>query len=1315
MQVAEDAASTGSAEGAASTVSQICAAGDGASEPERPGGAGEEEGDSQHIPPDPRTNAGKRPPRFNWRRNRLQRMKRRRTGETGKTEDIHCHTPDSNPARGTSTSASASSWSGSATRTPPEESEAGTPTATPLVTNPAAGAESKGKREDQGRPSPIRVAQLNLSRSDRITGELRTLVGQQQIGILLVQEPYIYTENGPLSEFYGLGCRPTVVVKQGVTPWAGIVVMDPHCRVLALDHLSTAHCACAEVLAPGLELVVISCYFKFGDDIKPHLSHLRGVLDKLRGRNILLGIDSNAETPLWAPTAHADEGGARHTRVKRGKELLRLIQQYDLEVLNDREGGPTYSTLKGDSHIDITLSTRALSRQIRNWEVQPKWVTGEHRPLTYQVYPAQNEADTGRLAPEDAPPVLRRARFNAKKADWERFDEMVMARLGPETDSGKMFLDTHLTSAASVEEASAELERVLLEICEETMPRLGVAKLENPWWTKELETRKREVVDLKRACQRRLKGLKRKGRKKQKQSVGYRRLHMAYMTAIRSYAQLCRESKGASWRETVTEKGNENPWGLIYKLQKGKLRTRHAPGAIKTADGGITEGGKDTAEQLLSHFVLDDHTTEDSAEQTRLRQDMDVPPEPTPVEEFTIAEVRKYASELKPDSAPGPDGIETRVIKALARSAAGLLANLFNGCLRWGVFPTIWKRANLVIIPKGNGKPPSDPGAYRPICLLPVLGKLFEKLLWARLRPIVASDINTSGRQYGFTRGRSTEMAASEVRRIVDSMEDRLVAAILIDIKDAFNAVWWPHALDSLKRRGCPAAIYAVLLSYFADRVVSVDYGPAKQDTVSKTATRGCPQGSVLGPSVWNCQFEDLLQEIKNLGGVGVVAYADDLVVIFGGKNRREIEQKGTAILEVVRKGCERMKLALSVAKTEGIFLRKGVTYRAAVTYRVKQKTYGRAAGRYGFKWRTDQKRKSNSARVGMNDKKRPPSIKLGTKNIPFKQTVRYLGIHYDTGMKVHSHCRYLATKVIPLFHKLARQARAHWGLRYPALQTIYKGVFVSVVTYAAGAWADLCLKGDLSQLRSLQRSVLLSISRAYSTTSHDALCVLTGCLPVELLLQKCVWTRELRAGRAIDAGGVVIMSGKEAEEQMNQQVLNIWQTAWDKSKDGRVTHAFFPNVRRRLAAKWVHPNHYVSQFLTGHGDFRCKLLRFNRGPADLGGLCDCGEPDTMEHVLLTCPMYEPQRSELSIQLDQWAWPYSAEDLVNSADIYLEFAWFAEDVLEARRAERAEREPLAPVQIVEDSASGEESDFAEEDGEVEEGNLGEQEDEAMEQ
>lgn len=191
---------------------------------------------------------------------------------------------------------------------------------------------------------------------------------------------------------------------------------------------------------------------------------------------------------------------------------------------------------------------------------------------------------------------------------------------------------------------------------------------------------------------------------------------------------------------------------------------------------------------------------------------------------FSPEELNIAVQSLQNKRAPGPDGIPAEVLKVTAQTSSHLMLNMFNSCLKEGVFPKNWKKQRLVLISKGKGDPDS-PSAYRPLCLLDTAGKLFEKLLKPRLIAAVQTSGDLSDRQYGFRRGRSTIGAIKEVVNAAQIAQQgnqyskKIVLLATLDVRNAFNSARWSDILNALERRfQIPAYLLRILKDYLRDR-----------------------------------------------------------------------------------------------------------------------------------------------------------------------------------------------------------------------------------------------------------------------------------------------------------------------------------------------------------------------------------------------------------------------------------------------------------------------------------------------------------------
>ena len=1051
----------------------------------------------------------------------------------------------------------------------------------------------------------IRIAQLNMSRSHPVAGELRQLVETQKLDILLLQEPPARVRGG-VHTCGGLGLGTKYVASHDKKPWAAIAVTNPQLEILKISQLSNQHCVCAEIIAPSFSFYVVSHYFQFSGDREEHLRHLEKVVRSLRGKRLIIGMDCNAESSLWSPR-DTDDNGAN---------IAAMIQETDLIVQNEKSQPPTYETENGESYIDVTLSSQSMSDYIREWKVRRDWTCSDHNAIEIRI--AAPSASDNRLVEAN--------RFNVDKADWRKFNQSL-------TDISKSVLEPlPLRSRDDVEAMARSLTCALTDACQGSMPRKKKHKVCNPWWNKDLSSAKKELNRLKRAF------------KREKDETKYKELVQKYRDCKRSYKKLIKKERVDSWRGYATSVGNDEPYGLVYKQCADKVCPQKAVSSLKTA-AGTTMGMLETAETLLNVHIPDDSTENDPPALRRIRKSVKFPPDTEDTPPFMAVEVKMAVSSFKNKKAPGTDLVEVTVLKKAIQVIPTQIVKLINGCLQHGVFPEVWKEGSLRLLIKGDDKDETDPKSYRPICLLSVLGKLFEKLLVMRLSKTSLAQDRISARQFGFTKGKSTEDAIVELRKTVETCVARYLVAMLFDVQGAFDNVLHAIILRGLKESGCQKNIYKVMQDYFSNRTVRIAWS---DQVVSKKATKGCPQGSVMGPPCWNISFDLLLQMLNEILGVTFLAYADDLVVLIEAQTRNEITAKCQQVVNKVLDWSRISKLQISRTKTEGIYLKVGS---------LDRKPLGRRKIESNFR---------SSTKTKPNVKSRYPVVKLGDKSIGFKEKVKYLGVVIDKGFHFSSHCNHLRNKVAPLFQKLKRVAQKTWGLNATTTSIIYKACFGPTVAYAAAGWAQSCTVHNLRSLEAIQHTALLPVVHAYRSTSTDALCVLSGSLPVEILLKQRVALYNLRKGREATIGEITLCGhSQEKEEKIEAEAVRLWQSRWNSSEKGRTTYKFIADIKERLAKQWLRPNHSSAQVLTGHGNFAQKLESQRLATS---GSCRCGEPDTAEHLLFYCPKNSDIRQNLIEQLGKDEMPAEEHFYVSTPETFQIFTRFCEESLHEKPA-----------------------------------------------
>lgn len=137
--------------------------------------------------------------------------------------------------------------------------------------------------------------------------------------------------------------------------------------------------------------------------------------------------------------------------------------------------------------------------------------------------------------------------------------------------------------------------------------------------------------------------------------------------------------------------------------------------------------------------------------------------------EITCNEVNNALSALNADKAPGYDNVDLRVWRIVASVLPDLLPSIFNCLCRHGYFPKQWKVARIIFFVKKN-KLVTDPGSYRPVSLLPTIGKVFEKILFHRISYYLNCNKILHNNQFGFREGISTTDC---LVKIISDIKDR--------------------------------------------------------------------------------------------------------------------------------------------------------------------------------------------------------------------------------------------------------------------------------------------------------------------------------------------------------------------------------------------------------------------------------------------------------------------------------------------------------------------------------------------------------------
>jgi hypothetical protein len=419
---------------------------------------------------------------------------------------------------------------------------------------------------------------------------------------------------------------------------------------------------------------------------------------------------------------------------------------------------------------------------------------------------------------------------------------------------------------------------------------------------------------------------------------------------------------------------------------------------------------------------------------------------PTITPEAVIGKIRS----LPNAKAPGPDRIHNVVLKNLPLEAVEHLTLIFNKCFELSHFPTSWKHSRVALIPKPN-KSRSDPNNYRPIHLLNSVSKLLESFMYGYLQDHLDDNNVIPPYQHGFRRELSTSLQLTRVvEKVRRNFNHKIDTGMLsLDINQAFDKVHHKALLLKLIKIGTPIYLTKLLQSYLLGRTFHV----AINDVTSAPtpALSGVPQGSILGPVLFNIFLYDLPNPSDHR--IFYAQYADDIAIVCSSRDPKIIKHLLETNLKAIDSYLTRWAMSLNAKKSQATLF-------------------------------TVRHRPSPVSHVKHN------SIK-----IPFQKSTNYLGVLLDRKLTFGPHTR-----------KSVLKAQARIRNLYPVFTSrsatpksntmIYKSYIRPILTYASPCWSQMAPTHH-QNLQKVQNTVLRIITSMPSYTTIADLHKLSGVEPL--------------------------------------------------------------------------------------------------------------------------------------------------------------------------------------------------------------------------
>ena len=286
--------------------------------------------------------------------------------------------------------------------------------------------------------------------------------------------------------------------------------------------------------------------------------------------------------------------------------------------------------------------------------------------------------------------------------------------------------------------------------------------------------------------------------------------------------------------------------------------------------------------------------------------------------QFELLTNQQVMDEIKQINIAKPSAIyliSTKVLKDIFLYTHDKLTILFNTCITTSSFPDAWKIAMVTPLKKEGFK--NNVSALRPISILPLPGKIFEKLLHTQLYYYFNNTNLLATHQGGFRPNHSTNSTIANFTDYIytNINKNQITQSIFIDFSKAFDTVNYEILYKKLKYYLLTKNAIKIIENYLTNRKQSVQINGKTSSMLNINC--GVPQGSVLGPLLFLIYINDLEMFLSN---VHVSQYADDTVISYTDKNQQKINEILMENLTALAEWCEMNKLTVNVGKTKSMY-----------------------------------------------------------------------------------------------------------------------------------------------------------------------------------------------------------------------------------------------------------------------------------------------------------------------------------------------------------------------------------------------------------
>ena len=562
-----------------------------------------------------------------------------------------------------------------------------------------------------------------------------------------------------------------------------------------------------------------------------------------------------------------------------------------------------------------------------------------------------------------------------------------------------------------------------------------------------------------------------------------------------------------------------------------------------------------------------------------------------------------------------PCGIPSKFIQMslerLGPTVSKPIAKLMNAAFDSGIFPRVFKVANITPIWKNKGSK-TDKANFRPISILPTLSKLAESVLHSRLIGHLVTNNIITDYQAAYLKGDSTTLQLLNLTHRIRQAwaEDKIAHAAFLDVSAAFDAVWHNGLLAKLKQAGVSGSFHKLLESYLSDRIArTMVEGVPSSDT---KITAGVPQGSRLGPILFILYINDLVQGLNCMPHI----FADDTTLLAVGKTTHEtvlcLNQDLQRIsrwakLWKVRFNGDKSKDLIFTPKKEQLNNSYPLIFDDEVLDRVGSHKHLGVTLEPDLSWDTHLKKVINHANLKMSILSSVRDLDRKTLAMMYKLLVRSI-IDYCLPVYGPSLCKTQVAKLNKIQYRAARLAAQ-----------------VPKCASASKLYQDLGWETIDARIKFLSLTLFQKIHTGATRPLTRA------CLP-----PKAVSETETRSGKTyLKYPYTDKVIAKTLKDSFFEKTTKQWENLPKDTKRTWDIEEFKQLLANTLKPGKIKIYNYGSKFRNSiHTQLRIGRSQLNEhlfkiGISEIQG-CLCGNPnESTEHYLLDCFLYNKERQEL--------------------------------------------------------------------------------------